>query len=164
MQSALIVFNNWASQEIRLFRGASNVEVEWTVGPIPIEDSVGKEIIIRYDTDIDSASQYYTDANGREILQRIRDYRPTWNYSVVETVSGNYYLINSRIWIRLTSLHEHLYDEVRDYADIYPLIFALPSIRDLEVTRHASFILTPFLLPMAEQCTTRIGTLSIGHA
>ncbi|UJR06766.1 hypothetical protein I4U23_011053 [Adineta vaga] len=100
VQSALIVFNEWASQEVSLFQGMSSVEVEWTVGPIPIDDNVGKEIIVRYDTDIDSASKYYTDANGREVLERIRNYRPTWNYSIVENVSGNYYPINSRIWIR----------------------------------------------------------------
>ncbi|CAF4192880.1 unnamed protein product, partial [Rotaria sordida] len=38
--------------------------------------------------------------NEREVLERKRDYRPTWNYTVVETVSGNYYPINSRIWIK----------------------------------------------------------------
>ncbi|CAF1486743.1 unnamed protein product, partial [Adineta ricciae] len=76
------------------------IEIQWTVGPIPIDDNIGKEIIVRYDTDIDSASKYYTDANGREVLERIRNYRPTWNYSIVENVSGNYYPINSRIWIR----------------------------------------------------------------
>jgi lysosomal alpha-mannosidase len=100
VQSALIIFNEWASQEISLFQGTSTVEVEWTVGPVPISDKIGKEIIIRYDTDIESASKYYTDSNGREVLERIRDYRPTWNYSVVEPVSGNYYPINSRIWIK----------------------------------------------------------------
>ncbi|CAF3727422.1 unnamed protein product [Rotaria socialis] len=100
VQSAMIVFNEWASQEVSLFRGAPTVEVEWTVGPIPIDDDVGKEIVVRYDTDIESASKYYTDANGRQVLERIRDYRPTWNYSVVENVSGNYYPINSRIWIK----------------------------------------------------------------
>ncbi|CAF4113363.1 unnamed protein product [Rotaria magnacalcarata] len=100
VQSAMIVFNEWASQEVSLFQGAPTVEVEWTVGPIPIDDDVGKEIVVRYDTDIESASKYYTDANGRQVLERIRDYRPTWNYSVVENVSGNYYPINSRIWIK----------------------------------------------------------------
>ena len=65
---------------------------------------------------------------------------------------------------RLTSLHVHLDDDVKDYAHIYPLIFALPSIRDLEVARCAFSILTPFPLPMAEQCVTRIESLSIGHA
>ncbi|CAF1453845.1 unnamed protein product [Rotaria sordida] len=100
VQTAVIVFNDWASQEISLYDEAEFVEVEWTVGPIPIGDNIGKEIIIRYDTDIASGSKYYTDANGREVLERKRDYRPTWNYTVVETVSGNYYPINSRIWIK----------------------------------------------------------------
>ena len=100
VQSALIIFNDWASEEVNLFENASTIEMEWTVGPVPIDDNIGKEIIIRYDTDIDSASKYYTDANGREVLERIRDYRPTWNYTVFENVSGNYYPINSRIWIK----------------------------------------------------------------
>ncbi|CAF4891977.1 unnamed protein product [Rotaria sp. Silwood1] len=100
VQTAIIVFNDWASQEISLYDEGEFVEVEWTVGPIPINDNIGKEIIIRYDTNIQSQSKYYTDANGREVLERKRDYRPTWNYTVVETVSGNYYPINSRIWIK----------------------------------------------------------------
>jgi lysosomal alpha-mannosidase len=99
VQTAVITFNDWASEEISLYDEGEFVEVEWTVGPIPIDDNIGKEIIIRYDTDIQSQGKYYTDANGREVLERTRDYRPTWNYTVVEPVSGNYYPINSRIWI-----------------------------------------------------------------
>ena len=100
VQSALIVFNDWSSQQFNLYENMSTVEVEWSIGPIPIDDNIGKEVIIRYDTDIASAATYYTDANGREVLERIRDYRPTWNYTVLENVSGNYYPINSRIWIK----------------------------------------------------------------
>ncbi|CAF1300509.1 unnamed protein product [Adineta steineri] len=100
VQTARIVFNDWASQDISLYDDSSYVEVEWTVGPIPINDNIGKEIILRYDTDIQSQSKYYTDANGREVLERKRDYRPTWNYTVAEPVSGNYYPVNSRIWIK----------------------------------------------------------------
>ena len=100
VQTAVIVFNDWASQEISLYDDEEFVEVEWTVGPSPINDNIGKEIILRYDTDIQSQSKYYTDANGREVLERTRDYRPTWNYTVDEPVSGNYYPINSRIWIQ----------------------------------------------------------------
>ncbi|CAF1071518.1 unnamed protein product [Rotaria sordida] len=100
VQSALIIFNEWGSEEVSIFDGSSTVEFEWTVGPIPIDDYIGKEVIIRYDTDIGSTSKYYTDANGREVLERIRNYRPTWNYTVFENVSGNYYPINSRIWIK----------------------------------------------------------------
>jgi lysosomal alpha-mannosidase len=74
--------------------------MEWIVGPIPIENNIGKEIIIRYSTDINSEKKYYTDANGREVLERIRDYRPTWHYMPDDPISSNYYPINSRIWIR----------------------------------------------------------------
>ncbi|UJR26764.1 hypothetical protein I4U23_008079 [Adineta vaga] len=100
VQTARIVFNDWASQEISLYDEGEYIEVEWTVGPIPVNDNIGKEIVLRYDTDIQSASKFYTDANGREVLERTRDYRPTWNYTVVETVAGNYYPVNSRIWIK----------------------------------------------------------------
>ncbi|CAF1518075.1 unnamed protein product, partial [Rotaria magnacalcarata] len=54
VQTAVIVFNDWTSQEISLYDEGEFVEVEWTVGPIPIDDNMGKEIIIRYDTDINS--------------------------------------------------------------------------------------------------------------
>ena len=100
VQTAVIAFNDWASEEFSLYENGETVEVEWTVGPIPIEDKIGKEIVIRYDTNIQSESKYYTDANGREVLLRTRNYRPTWNYTVNEPVSGNYYPINSRIWIK----------------------------------------------------------------
>ncbi|CAM4947282.1 unnamed protein product [Rotaria socialis] len=99
-QKASIVYNEWASQEIRLYDGANNVEMEWIVGPIPIDDNFGKEIIMRYDTDIQTDGLFYTDANGREIIERKRDYRPSWNYTVYESVSGNYYPIPSRVWIK----------------------------------------------------------------
>jgi lysosomal alpha-mannosidase len=100
VQSALIVINDWASQQINVYNEIPTVEFEWTVGSIPIDDRIGKEIILRYDTDIQSASKFYIDVNGREVLERIRDFRPTWNYTISENVSGNYYPVNSRIWIK----------------------------------------------------------------
>jgi lysosomal alpha-mannosidase len=77
VQSALIIYNDWTSFEVSLQPGALVAEVERTVGPIAIDD-IGKEVIIRYDTDIESVATFYTDANGREVLKCIRDYRPTW--------------------------------------------------------------------------------------
>ncbi len=96
----MITYNNWASQEIRLYDEAQIVEIDWIVGPISIDDNNGKEIIMRYDTDIQSNKIFYTDANGRQVLQRQRDYRPSYNYTVYENVSGNYYPVVSRIWIK----------------------------------------------------------------
>ena len=95
----MIISNEWTSEEFRLYEGQTMIEIEWIVGPIPINDQLGKEIILRYDTNIQSNSLFYTDANGREVLQRKRDYRPSWNYTVYENVSGNYYPVVSRIWI-----------------------------------------------------------------
>jgi len=55
---------------------------------------------MRYDTNIQSNELFYTDANGREVLERKRNYRSSYNYTVYENVSGNYYPVASRIWIK----------------------------------------------------------------
>ena len=93
-------FGSFVSQVIRLYRGANYAEFEHTVGPIPVSDKVGKEIITRFDTDIQSAGVFYTDANGREIKERKRDFRETWKLNITEPVSENYYPVNSRIYIK----------------------------------------------------------------
>lgn len=54
---------------------------------------------MRYDTDIKNEITYHTDSNGREVLERNRDSRPTWPFFPDEKISSNYYPINSRIWI-----------------------------------------------------------------
>lgn len=46
-----------------------------------------------------SKNTFYTDSNGRQTLKRIRNFRPTWTTSVNEPVSGNYYPINSHIYL-----------------------------------------------------------------
>ena len=38
-------FADWAYQVVRLYKGKPYVEAEWTVGPIPIGDGWGKEVI-----------------------------------------------------------------------------------------------------------------------
>lgn len=93
-------FGSWASQVIRLYEGEKQFEIEYTVGPIPIADGLGKEIISSFSSNIKSAATFYTDANGREVLKRVRNYRPTWSLNQTEQVSGNYYPVNSRIFIQ----------------------------------------------------------------
>ena len=88
------------SEEISLYRNGSEVEIQWIVGSIPIDDGIGKEIILRYSTEMASGARFFTDSNGRELLERVRNRRPTWDYVVDEPISGNYYPINSRIAIR----------------------------------------------------------------
>ena len=64
-------------------------------------DRVGKEIISRVTTTIPSSGGvFYTDSNGRQTLERLPDYRESLNFSITEPVAGNYYPINSHIFIR----------------------------------------------------------------
>ncbi|XP_070595631.1 lysosomal alpha-mannosidase isoform X1 [Erythrolamprus reginae] len=93
-------FSNWCSQVVRVYAGQPYVELEWTVGPIPIGDHYGKEIISRFETNLQTGGLFYTDSNGREILERRRDYRFTWNLSQTEPAAGNYYPVNTRIFIK----------------------------------------------------------------
>ena len=42
-------------------------------------------------------SEFYTDSNGREMLKRKLNYRPTWNVELEEPVAGNYYPVTTKI-------------------------------------------------------------------
>ena len=93
-------FSDWASQIVRIYKGHADIEIEWTIGSIPVDDGVPKEIINRVVTGgIASRERFYSDSNGRQTLMRQRDFRPTWQYKVVEPVSGNYYPVNSHIYL-----------------------------------------------------------------
>lgn len=46
--------------------------MEWTVGPVPIDDGLGKEVISRFTTNIKSQAKLLTDSNGRDMLERQR--------------------------------------------------------------------------------------------
>ena len=63
----------------------------------------GKEIVSRFNTSIASASELLTDSNGRDMLYRKRNWRPSWNLSQTEEIAGNYYPINSAIAIKDSS-------------------------------------------------------------
>lgn len=93
-------FNDWATQVIRIYPNESYIEFDWTVGPIYVNDSQGKDIITRWTTNLNTNEIFYTDANGRELQKRQRNYRPTYNYTNEAPASGNYYPITSRIVIK----------------------------------------------------------------
>ncbi|KAI3353477.1 hypothetical protein L3Q82_020006, partial [Scortum barcoo] len=93
-------FSPWVSQVVRLYADSRALELEWTVGPLPIGDALGKEVITRIDTSIKTSQYFYTDSNGREVLQRKTDFRPTWDLVQSEPIAGNYYPINSRAFIK----------------------------------------------------------------
>ncbi|RLV64017.1 hypothetical protein DV515_00017680 [Chloebia gouldiae] len=121
-------FSAWCSQVLRLRPGQPYLELEWTSGqgsqdfqtypgdplvtllsPLP-RDGLGKEVISRFETPLRTAGRFYTDSNGRQVLERrgsmgpLRDFRPTWNLSQSEPVAGNYYPVNTRIFIKVLGL------------------------------------------------------------
>lgn len=92
-------FNEWISQVVRVYKAETIVEIEWLVGEIPVADNIGREIITRFDTTIQSSGVFFTDSNGREMLKRKRDHRDTWNLVLLEKIAGNYYPVTSKIAI-----------------------------------------------------------------
>ncbi|CAN1839064.1 Probable alpha-mannosidase At5g13980 [Linum perenne] len=74
---------------------------EWIyqIGPIPIDDGVGKEVVTQITTSLKTSKTFYTDSNGRDFIKRIRDYRTDWDLEVTEPVAGNYYPINLGIYV-----------------------------------------------------------------
>uniref|UniRef100_A0A8C4Q1D9 Alpha-mannosidase n=2 Tax=Eptatretus burgeri TaxID=7764 RepID=A0A8C4Q1D9_EPTBU len=90
-------FSPWCQQVVRLYQGSRHAEFEWHVGSIPIVDHLGREIITRFDTPLRTKGLFLTDANGREMLTRRRNFRPTWKLNNSEPVAGNYYPITSTL-------------------------------------------------------------------
>ncbi|XP_031630105.1 lysosomal alpha-mannosidase-like [Contarinia nasturtii] len=96
-------FSEWLSQVIRIYKTENYAEFQWLVGSIPVDDLVGREIVTRFDTDIESNGIFYTDSNGREMLKRVRNHRDTWNLTLLESISGNYYPVTAKIAIEDTT-------------------------------------------------------------
>ncbi|KAL7642572.1 UNVERIFIED_CONTAM: hypothetical protein RMT77_007133 [Armadillidium vulgare] len=93
-------WTTWVSQVLRIYKDKNYVESEWLVGPIPIEDGIGKEIVNRFHfKNLKTNQTFYTDANGREMQKRVKDFRSTWKLNSTEPVSQNYYPVTSRIII-----------------------------------------------------------------
>lgn len=92
--------NSHATQIFRLHRGESFVELDWILGPIPIDDQVGKEYVSRFTaSEIQNNGIFFTDSNGREILERQVNHQPTYKLNVTEPIAGNYYPVNSLAYV-----------------------------------------------------------------
>jgi len=91
----------WIRQIVRVVKDQPWIEVEYKVGPIPIDDGHGKEVVARFSTpSLQNQGVFYTDSNARAFMKRIRDYRPSWNLTKsYEPIAGNYYPINAAIYI-----------------------------------------------------------------
>ena len=95
----------WIKQITRLIDGKDYVEVEFTVGPVPIADGVGKSIFARYSTGIKNEGTFYTDSNAREFMKRKREDTHLFGYHApdldteLEPIAGNYYPVNTAAFI-----------------------------------------------------------------
>ncbi|XP_004306319.1 PREDICTED: alpha-mannosidase [Fragaria vesca subsp. vesca] len=95
--------NQWVSQITRLYKGKEHAEVEFTIGPIPVDDGFGKEITTQFTTAMKTNKTFYTDSNGRDFIKRVRDFRTDWDLQVNQPIAGNYYPINLGIYVQDSS-------------------------------------------------------------
>ena len=56
--------------------------------------------VTRFCTDISSQATFYTDSNGRQLLERRLNVRPDYQINMTEPVAQNYYPINSKILVK----------------------------------------------------------------
>lgn len=89
----------WIHQVTKVYHNENYIDIDFTVGPIPIHDGIGKEVVNRFRTSIQNKGVFFTDSNGREFLRRQRSSRPTWDLEEFEPVAGNYYPINAAIYM-----------------------------------------------------------------
>lgn len=91
----------WVKQIARLLPGKDFLEIEYVVGPVPIDDG-GKEVVSKWTTTIESDGHFFTDSNGREFQKRKRGNHNVFgpdNTTAIEPVAGNYYPVNAAIYI-----------------------------------------------------------------
>ena len=93
----------WIKTITRVMTDQPFLEVEYTIGPIPISDGRGKEIITQLRSPVKSAGTFFADSNGREFMERRLNHRPTWDLNVYEPVAGNYYPVNAAMYIEESS-------------------------------------------------------------
>jgi hypothetical protein len=99
---------DWLCNVLRIYAPTSSaVESEWTVGAIPIDDSNGKEVVMRFTAGAAWANSsgsppiLWSDSNGLEMQQRVLNRRPSWNSTAWEwePVATNYYPVTARAFI-----------------------------------------------------------------
>lgn len=92
--------SSWVSVSYRLYPTDEFFQIEWSVGPIPIDDGFGKEVIFQFNSSIASKDTWYTDSNGLDFMERRRNFRPSWNLTVTEPVAGNYYPMTTGVYLK----------------------------------------------------------------
>ena len=104
VQEVRQVWADWLNVTVRLARGARTFELVVTAGPLPCYRPSpalnGTELIVHVTTGLASNRSLWTDSNGREMLHRVRDYRPTWRLNQTEHAAGNYFPVTTAAFIQ----------------------------------------------------------------
>mmetsp|Transcript_31307 Transcript_31307/g.88764 ORF Transcript_31307/g.88764 Transcript_31307/m.88764 type:complete len:508 (-) Transcript_31307:314-1837(-) len=91
----------WASVAIRLWEGKAYLDTDWMVGPIPLEDNLGKEVVSRWTSGLNSGATFFTDANGRQLMRRTYNkdagaaasFRPITSAATVSDSAGQEFML-----------------------------------------------------------------------
>ena len=100
VQEVRQVWSDWVNVTLRLSRSARSIEMIVTAGPLPATN--GTELIMHMASNISSHGEMFSDANGREMQRRLRDKRPSWNFTQTEDAAGNYFPMTTAAYIRDT--------------------------------------------------------------
>ena len=125
-------------QITRLYKGREHVEVEFIVseadgyliwlavfftrfywqylpsqvGPIPVEDGIGKEVATQIKTTMQTNKTFYTDSNGRDFIKRVKrcsGYLGSVCHCGASAVGDAFSLTaTSKVWFSLLKLVFHL--------------------------------------------------------
>ncbi|XP_072948571.1 lysosomal alpha-mannosidase-like [Epargyreus clarus] len=92
-------FNDWVTQIIRLYRGEEFVELEWIIGPVPVGNDLGKEVVTIFKTNISNNGDFFTDSNSRQMMKR-NCWNKTSSTPQKKPVPACYYPVTSRICLQ----------------------------------------------------------------
>ena len=87
---------------------------------MPFDDGLGRELFVTYATPLETNSTWWTDSegaieggrsrrgrllavsvlpypagNGRDMIPRVRNARPDWNYTAYEPIAGNFFPVTA---------------------------------------------------------------------
>eukprot|EP00998_Keelungia_sp_KM082_P012717 NODE_90_length_2706_cov_70.163242_g86_i0.p1 GENE.NODE_90_length_2706_cov_70.163242_g86_i0~~NODE_90_length_2706_cov_70.163242_g86_i0.p1 ORF type:complete len:876 (-),score=216.77 NODE_90_length_2706_cov_70.163242_g86_i0:77-2323(-) len=94
-------WHDWLYQSVRLPVNSKYVEIEYTVGPVPHDPFLnntgffGSEVISTFTTNLGTNGAWKTDSNGRDMMQRKRNYRKYYNFNNTQQVAGNYFPVST---------------------------------------------------------------------
>lgn len=89
--------SDWVTQVTRVYAAARAVEVEYTVGPVPFHDAMGKEVFTRFDSTLATGGTFFTDANARDMMPRQRNARPDYPFTLTDPIADNYYPVTAAL-------------------------------------------------------------------